>query len=49
VTAVIENTGPSRHTGPRAELRGNRQDVAWLIGDRDAVTFLQGTPWQQLA
>jgi hypothetical protein len=29
-------------------LRGNRQDVVWLIGDRDRVTFLQGTPWQRL-
>ena len=49
VTAVIENTGPlATHTARGAELRGNRQDVAWLIGDRDAVTFLQGTPWQQL-
>jgi len=49
VKAVIENTGPlATHTARGADLRGNRQDVAWLIGDRDAITFVQGTPWQQL-
>jgi hypothetical protein len=49
VKAVIENAGPlATHTGRGAELRGNRQDVVWLIGDRDRVTFLQGTPWQRL-
>jgi Zinc carboxypeptidase len=49
VKAVFENTGPlATHTARGADLRGNRQDVAWLIGDRDAITFLQGTPWQQL-
>lgn len=49
VTAVVENKGPlATHVARGADLRGNRQDVAWLIGDRDAITFLQGTPWQQL-
>jgi len=49
VKAVIENKGPlATHTARGADLRGNRQDVAWLLGDRDAITFLQGTPWQQL-
>ena len=49
VRAVIENTGPlATHPARGADLRGNRQDVAWLLGDRDAITFLQGTPWQQL-
>jgi hypothetical protein len=49
VKAVVENKGPlATHTARGADLRGNRQDVAWLIGDRDAITFLQGTPWQQL-
>ena len=49
VRAVVENTGPlATHTARGANLRGNRQDVAWLIGERDAMTFLQGTPWQQL-
>jgi hypothetical protein len=49
VKAVIENKGPlATHVARGAESRGNRQDVAWLIGDRDAITFLQGTPWQQL-
>ncbi len=49
VKAVIENTGPlATHTGRGVELRGNREDVVWLLGDRDALTFLQGTPWQRL-
>ena len=49
VQAVVENTGPlATHTARGADLRGNRQDVAWLLGDRGAITFLQGTPWQQL-
>ncbi|MEW5984077.1 MAG: M14 family metallopeptidase [Acidobacteriota bacterium] len=49
VKAVVENKGPlATHVARGADLRGNRQDVAWLIGDRDAITFLQGTPWQQL-
>jgi hypothetical protein len=26
-------------------LRGNRQDVVWLLGDRTKITFLQGARW----
>ena len=49
VTATIENTGQlATHTARGAELAGNRQDVAWLIGDRDKVTFIQGLAWQRL-
>jgi hypothetical protein len=49
VTATVENTGalPTQVArGP--ELRGNRQDVIWLLGDRTKVTFLEGTRWQPL-
>ena len=49
VKAVIENKGPlPTHTARGAALPGNRQDVAWLLGDRDKVTFLQGSAWQRL-
>jgi hypothetical protein len=49
VKAVIENTGPlATHTARGTQLRGNREDVVWLLGDRDRITFLQGTPWQRL-
>lgn len=49
VTAVVENKGPlATHTARGASLRGNREDVVWLVGARDKVTFLQGTPYQRL-
>ena len=45
VTATIENRGPlATHVARGEQLRGNREDVAWLVGDRDKVKFLQGTP-----
>jgi len=31
-----------------ANLAGNRQDVIWLIGNRDRIKFLQGNAWQRL-
>lgn len=49
VTAKIENQGDlTTHIGMGQKLPLNRQDVVWLIGDRDKVEFLQGRPWQQL-
>ena len=49
VTASIENRGKlATQVARGAELRGNRGDVAWLIGDRDKVRFLQGEPCQRL-
>jgi len=49
VTAVVENKGPlATHTARGSALRGNREDVVWLVGARDKVTFLQGTPYQRL-
>jgi len=45
VTATLENKGPlATHTARGSTLRGNREDVVWLVGDRDKVTYLQGTP-----
>ena len=49
VTAKIENRGKlATHLARGPELEWLREDVAWLIGDRDRVTFLQGTPSQKL-
>jgi hypothetical protein len=49
ITALVENKGKlPTHLGGGAQLAGNRQDVAWLIGDRDKITPLQGTLFQQL-
>lgn len=49
VTAVIENKGPlATHVAGGVDLPGNRDDVVWLVGDRDKITFLQGTAFQKL-
>jgi hypothetical protein len=49
VMATVENTGAlATHVARGADLAGNRQDVIWLIGDRDRIKFLQGNPWQRL-
>ena len=49
VKATIENKGAlATHLAKGASLPGNRQDVVWLIGDPDKITFLQGSAFQQL-
>ncbi len=49
VTATIENTGPlATHVARGANLAGNRQDVIWLIGNRDRIRFLQGRAYKRL-
>lgn len=49
VTVVIENKGPlATHVAGGVDLPGNRGDVVWLVGDRDKITFLQGTAFQKL-
>jgi hypothetical protein len=49
ITAKIENQGKlATHIARGANLARNRNDVVWLIGDRDKVTFLQGTPYQKI-
>jgi hypothetical protein len=49
VTAVIENKGQlATHVAGGIDLPGNRDDVVWLVGDRDKITFLQGTAFQRL-
>lgn len=49
VTATIENKGDlATQLAKGANLPGNRQDVVWLIGDPDKITFLQGSAFQKL-
>ncbi|MFC2168657.1 M14 family metallopeptidase, partial [Acidobacteriota bacterium] len=49
VTATIENTGKlATHIARGAQIPENRNDVVWLIGDPGKITFLQGSPFQQL-
>jgi hypothetical protein len=49
VTATVENTGPlATHVARGANLAGNRQDVIWLIGNRDRIRFLQGRAYKRL-
>jgi len=49
VTATVENTGmlPTQ-VANGATLRGNREDVIWLIGANGRITFLEGTRWLRL-
>ncbi len=49
VKATFINTGAlPTHQAAGAQLRGNREDVAWLLGDRDRMTFLEGSAWVKL-
>jgi len=49
VTAKVENKGKlATQLARGASLPGNRQDVVWLIGNRDKVTFLQGRAFQKI-
>jgi hypothetical protein len=49
VTATVANTGQlATHVARGANLAGNRQDAVWLVGDRDRVTFLQGSAFQRI-
>jgi len=49
ITAKVENTGQlATHLGNGARLAMNREDVVWLIGQRDKLTFLQGSAWQKV-
>jgi hypothetical protein len=49
VSATIENKGKlATHVARGAGLPGNREDAVRLIGDRDKISYLQGTPYQRL-
>lgn len=48
ITAKVENTGKlATNLARGADLPGNRQDVVWLIGNRDDLSFIQGMAWQK--
>jgi len=49
VRATIENKGKlATHLARGDQLPGNREDIVWLIGNRDRITYLQGSPFQRL-
>jgi hypothetical protein len=49
VTATIENTGPlPTQVANGTALRGNREDVIWLLGPTERITFLEGSRWLRL-
>jgi hypothetical protein len=49
VTATLTNSGSlPTQIAQGALLRGNREDVIWLLGDRAKITFLQGSRWRRL-
>ncbi len=49
VTLTVENKGKlATQIARGAQLAGLREDVAWLIGDRGKIDYLQGTPFQKL-
>lgn len=49
ITATIANTGSlPTQVAHGAQLRGNREDVIWLLGDPAKITFLEGTRWMRL-
>ena len=49
ITATVTNGGAlPTHVAQGAQLRGNREDVIWLLGDRTKITFLDGSRWMRL-
>jgi hypothetical protein len=49
VTASVKNAGElATQIARGAQLRGNREDVIWLIGDPAKVRFLVGSPWTRI-
>jgi hypothetical protein len=46
ITATVGNSGAlPTHVAQGPQLRGNREDVIWLLGDRTKMTFLDGSRW----
>lgn len=49
VKATLRNAGAlATHVARGTTLAGNREDVVWLLGDRDRITYLQGSAWTRL-
>ncbi len=49
IKVIIENKGQlPTHVARGANLPLNREDVVWLLGDRDKIKYLVGSVWQRL-
>ena len=49
VTATIENKGKlATQMEGGTQMAGLREDIVWLLGERDKITYLQNTPYQRL-
>jgi hypothetical protein len=49
ISATVENTGALATNLAEGEgLPGNRQDVVWLVADRDNIEFIEGRPFVSL-
>ena len=49
ITATVANGGAlPTHVAQGAQLRGNREDVIWLLGDRTKIVLLDGSRWMRL-
>jgi len=49
ITATIENTGAlATNLAEGENLPGNRQDVAWLVAERDNIEFIEGKSFVSL-
>ncbi|MBN1386879.1 MAG: hypothetical protein JW965_00435 [Bacteroidales bacterium] len=49
ISATIENTGAlATNLADGEELPGNRQDVVWLVAERDNIEFIEGQPFISL-
>lgn len=49
ISATVENTGALATNLAEGEgLPGNRQDVVWLLADRDNIEFIEGRPFVNL-
>ena len=49
VTANVRNSGElATQIARGAQLRGNREDAIWLIGDPAKIRFLQGATWTRI-
>jgi len=49
IIATIENTGAlATNLADGEGLPGNRQDVVWLLAERDNIEFIEGQPFESL-
>lgn len=49
ISATVENTGAlSTNLAEGEGLPGNRQDVVWLVAERDNIEFIEGQPFVSL-